>query len=50
MKHRMQDGRPAPSAGGRDSLALDALHQHTDAHPEVLRAIDAGLVELIHAL
>jgi hypothetical protein len=33
---------------GRDSIALDALRQHIDAHPEVLRPIDAGLVGRIH--
>jgi hypothetical protein len=35
---------------GRDSIALDALLQHIGAHPEVLRPIDAGLVERLYAL
>lgn len=34
----------------RDSIALDALLQHIDAHPEVLRSIDAGIVGRLHAL
>lgn len=35
---------------GLDSIVIDALRQHIDAHPEVLRPIDAGLVGRIHAL
>ena len=35
---------------GRDSIALDALRQHIDAHPKVLRPIDTGLVERLHSL
>jgi hypothetical protein len=35
---------------GRDRIALDALRQQIDAHPEVLRPIDAGLVGRLHAL
>lgn len=35
---------------GHGSIALDALRQHIDEHPEVLRPIDAGLVGRIHSL
>ena len=34
----------------RDSIVLDALLQHVGAHPDVLRPIDAGLIERLYAL
>jgi hypothetical protein len=34
----------------RDGIAYDAPRQQIDAHPEVLRPIDAGLVGRLHAL
>ncbi len=35
---------------GRDSTALEVIFQHIDAHLEVLRPIDAGIVGRLHAL
>jgi hypothetical protein len=35
---------------GRDSIALEVILQHLDAHPEVLRPIDAGIVGRLYAL
>ena len=35
---------------GRDSTALEVILQHIDAHPEVLRPIDAGIVGRLYAL
>jgi hypothetical protein len=35
---------------GRDRTALEVILQHIDAHPEVLRPIDAGIVGRLHAL
>jgi len=34
---------------GRDSIALSAILQHIDAHPEVLRPINGGIVGSLHA-
>lgn len=34
----------------RDRILLDALSLHIDAHPEVLRPVDAGLVGRVHTL
>ena len=50
LEHRNQIERVRARGNQRDSMALDTLRQHRDAHPEVLCPIDAGLVGRIHAL
>ena len=47
LEHRNEIERVQAWGDGRDSIALAALRQHIDAHPEVLRPIDAGLDDVL---